>query len=282
MIFIVDSGATKATWQLLDGERLVRTIKTSGFNPYYLNSKEMADLLKVELLDSFDFEVNSHVKAIYFYGAGCSGEAINKVVEEALFTYFKKSKLFIHHDMLGAARALCQRSQGITCILGTGSNSCLYDGQHIVDQIPSLGFYLSDEGSGADLGRHLVKHYFLRKLPKDLHQLFDQTYHLSKDELLQKVYKEPFPSRYMANYTKFISTHITHPYLQEMVRGAFDEFIVHRVLPYQGSPNIPIHFIGSIAYYFSDLLKQSLTNRGCKIGQIVQDPMPGLIQYHQK
>jgi glucosamine kinase len=274
-ILIADSGATKTHWELVNTETSkTQTIYTKGISPFYMNEADIVDLLKNEL-GTF-----AAVKNIYFYGTGCSQVDKVQVVKNALNTFFQPENILVEHDLLAAAKATCKNNKGITCILGTGSNSCLYNGNDIIDNIPSLGFLLGDEGSGAWFGRKLLQAYFYRELPQDLHIAFIQKYPFTKDEILNSIYGVKNPNSVVATYMPFLTENNEHIFIKQLLHSGFDEFISRTVLKYENHEQLPIHFIGSVAFLNKDILKASLQHFSLSIGEILKSPMEGLIAYH--
>lgn len=278
MILIADSGSTKTTWCLLNlesGEKEI--IQTAGINPFYQDSDTIIKTLEAEFSSrERDFD------AIYFYSAGCSNPSISKVAFNALNQFFNTETLEIESDLMAAAHALCGNSEGIACILGTGSNSCHYNGKEVVENVSPLGFILGDEGSGAVIGKKLLADVLKNQLPEHIREAFFNQYKTGNAEILENIYKKPFPNRYAAGFTKFISEHKTEQALQQLILQSFDDFLTRNVLQYNKAKELPVHFTGSIAYYFRDLLSIALEKRQLKPGNIIKDPIEGLIEFHQK
>lgn len=279
MILIADSGSTKTDWRFINADATLQQAQTAGFNPMYQEPEEIYPVLRDSLLPQLQHKAPD---AIYYYGAGCSSPERNKRVEDALRLAFPNSEVHVDHDLLAAARALCGHKPGIACILGTGSNTCLYDGQHIVDNVPSLGFLLGDEGSGAYLGKLLIKAYLYRELPDELAQALKNTYNLSKDEILDELYGSDMPSRYMAKFARFMDEKRKNPIIHAMIYENFSEFFERHVCKYKGYTEVPVNFVGSIAFYFSEILLQVARKYGLTVETIIQSPSEGLIQYHQE
>jgi len=279
MVLIADSGSTKTDWNALNQTEVLQNVQTLGFNPMYQDTEEIFEELNKSLLPNLN---DKNPTAIYFYGAGCSSPERNKRVSDALERLFPGSQVHVDHDLLSAARALCGHKPGIACILGTGSNTCLYDGTQIIDNVPSLGFLLGDEGSGAYLGKLLMRAYFYRELPEELAQSLKNTYNITKDEFLDKLYGADVPSRYIATFAKFVHDKRKHPAIKELIYTNFENFFERHVLKYKDHMTLPVNFIGSIAYYFSDTLKFTAKKYGLRIETIIQSPSEGLIKYHQE
>ena len=279
MHLIADSGSTKTAWRLIKSESTIIPLETIGYSPQYVSTSEMIDDLMKVLVPQLTVTTED-ISKISFYGTGCSTPRTISIIQLALENVFEKAEISVNHDLLGAARALCGNSPGIACILGTGANSCLYDGQFIIDNIPSVGFMLGDEGSGGYLGKKLVRAYFYRELPEDLSLAFAQKYQLTRDDMLLHVYKKPTPNRYLASYTRFLSEHLEHPFIWGFVKSGFQDFLNAMVLKYDNIENLPINFLGSIAVYFKDVLKEVLATNNLEFGRIVDNPVESLVQYH--
>lgn len=279
MHLIADSGSTKTAWRLIKSENTIIPLETIGYSPQYVTTNEMiADLMKV-LVPQLSISTNK-VDKISFYGTGCSTPRTVSIVQLALENVFEKATIEVNHDLLGAARALCGHSPGVACILGTGANSCLYDGKFISDNIPSVGFMLGDEGSGGYLGKKLVRAYFYRELPTDLEQDFANKYQLTRDDVLLHVYKKPAPNRYLASYSKFLSEHLEHPFIWQFVKNGFQDFLNSMVLKYDNIEQLPINFLGSIAVHFQPVLEDILKENNLKFGRVIDNPVEQLVKYY--
>jgi len=276
MILIADSGSTKTTWCLADtSQKGKQYIQTSGINPYYQKEEEILE----KLVHEFRSE-KPHLEAIFFYGAGCTSPTVNQVVAKPLSEFFGTEVIQVNSDLMAAARSLCGHQPGIACILGTGSNSCYYDGKDIANQVSPLGFLLGDEGSGAVLGRTLLSDVLKKQLPEILITLFYEEYQTTPAEIMENIYKKPFPNRYAAQFSRFVFLHLDRPEIQEIISKTFCSFFTRNVLQYPEAQLYPVHFSGSIAFYFNELLKQSATSLGLKTGKIVKDPIEGLVDFH--
>lgn len=277
-ILIADSGSTKADWLLAaaDGTILAEW-NSQGINPFFQDKETISALLEKEVFP----RVNDVPEAIYFYGAGCADEASGRPVAESLAERFPAARIEVASDLLAAARSLCQRQAGIACILGTGSNNCLYDGRRIAANIGSLGFWMGDEGSGGHLGRQLVVAYLHRELPDDLAAKFAAEHpDVNRMEILNRAYKQPFPNRYFAAYTRFAGANKSHPFIQDLLKTSFGVFLDKYVLKHTGAKTYPVSFTGSVAWHFQDELKAVLKQKGLIFGKIVQKPIGGLAVYH--
>jgi glucosamine kinase len=274
MYLIADSGTTKTEWCIISDQGTTETIYTSGINPFYQDSRNIAAILDKE------FTVLKKFSAIYFYGAGCINQEKQNVVKTAILEVFNTGNIFIGSDLLAAAHSLCQDKPGVACILGTGSNSCYYNGSEIEENVSPLGFILGDEGSGAALGKKLIGDILKKQLPQFLINEFFEIYPASAAEILENVYRKPFPSRYLAGYAKFLSKNIKHAEIENIVLSSFREFVIRNLLQYPGINNKPIHFTGSIAFHFEAQLRKVIKEKNLIFGSIERAPMSGLIKYH--
>jgi len=273
---IVDSGSSKADWRVVEEQR-VQSVSTRGFNPVFHTD----EMIYGEVQKAFASEMEpQRVGQIYFYGAGCWDDKRKNVVRRALERFFTQANIAIEHDLLGAARAACMREAGITCILGTGSNSCLYDGTEVIDNITNLGYLLGDEGSGTFLGKALLRAYFYREMPSELLQQFEAFVPGGKSSILDKVYGKETPNVYLAAFVPFLSTYREHPFVLKMLYDAFALFIDRHVRKYKNHNTLPIHFIGSVAYHFQNILKIVLEERNMRAGSFIQKPIDQLVTYH--
>ena len=282
MILIADSGSTKTDWCLCNNGTILQSIQTQGINPYHQSEEAIEEVLnkelKSQLMQNSELEVRSSYSVI-FYGAGCANETANNRVKEAIQKVLGVDNITIHSDLLGAARALCGHEEGIACVLGTGSNSCLYNGKEIIANIPPLGYILGDEGSSAVLGRRLVGDCLKNQLPEALRQEFLSEYQLTQEIILEKVYRQPLANRFLASLTPFLSKHRDVPEVHRLLVESFVAFFVRNVKQYR-RPWLPIHCIGSIASAFSNEVKEAAESLGMELGTIQQSPMAGLIKYH--
>ena len=277
MILIADSGSTKTDWVLHDGNSIVTRVNTQGLNPTQQSAEDIYKVISAEL----DGKIAPDAPAtIYFYGAGCAYDNANNRMKEALEQYFVTRKINIHSDLLAAARALCGHEEGIACILGTGSNSCLFDGEKITDNTPSLGYILGDEGSGAHLGRQLVSDCIKKQLPSDLRQKFLEEYKLDVATILERVYHTPLPNRWLASLTPFLCEHKENPEIKSLLKQCFTQFFQRNTMVYRRSW-LPIHVVGGVGVHFATEIKDTAESLGLSIGNIVESPMAGLIEYHK-
>ena len=276
MILIADSGATKTDWRLISDSGQISQAQTGGMNPFQISD----DVIKSELQKLPTEKLNP--QEIFFYGAGCSSEENRRRMYEALSIQFPTANVAINHDIMGAARALCGHEEGIACILGTGANSCQYDGKEIIANVPSLGFVLGDEGSGAYFGKMLMAAYLRQELPQRLQDLLTEQYGLTKDIILHKTYSESLPARFLGQFSHFIAKNLKEPSLYKMVYRGFELFMERNVMRYEEFRNCKAHFVGSVAYFYANILRKTAQDKGIIVGNIIESPIAGLTLYHQK
>jgi N-acetylglucosamine kinase-like BadF-type ATPase len=277
MILIADGGSTKTDWRLIKEGREYKQVQTSGFNPYLVGSDEIEEILWKELQPYID---NNAVSSVYYYGAGCSTPVKIMIIENAFGKVFTNARLHISHDLLAAAHALCGDKEGIAAILGTGSNSCYYDGKEIRDGIFSLGYFFGDEGSGAYLGKQLVSTYLHKELPEEIEKRFAEKFPMSRESILDAVYTKPAPSRFLASFSTFINEHRSHPFIYNLITEAFRSFYKYQVCCYTKHKEVPVHFVGSVAYHYSDILTEVGKEFGISTGRFIKAPIDGLVEYH--
>jgi glucosamine kinase len=279
MLIIVDSGSTKADWQILyaDGRRELHN--TIGFNPFFVNEDDVETELKKDFVNKV--AVND-AKWVYFYGAGCSDKMRCDIIKRGLERIFKNAETVeVEHDLLASARASCGTEAGIACIIGTGSNTCLYDGKDVIDNVSNLGYLLGDEGSGSHLGKLLIRAYFYREMPDDIKAKFETKYGDNKREFLNKMYSEG-ANVYLASFATFFSENRADFYIKKLAAEAFGELCKRHILKYEGCHHIPINFVGSVAYHFKDILEVVLEENDLKLGEIIRKPIEALVDYHLK
>jgi N-acetylglucosamine kinase-like BadF-type ATPase len=273
---ICDSGSTKAEWCLLDGKKK-KIVTTQGLSPYFLNTQQIQQVIENELRPNIK---NAVVAEVFFYGTGCSNPENVKSVKKAISNVFTKAKVAVDHDLMGAAKALCGRNKGIACILGTGSNSCYYNGKKIVKNSPGLGYVLGDEGSGAYLGKKVIQYFLYNTFDEDLMDRFNAKYDTNSVEILNNVYKQPLPNRYLASFVPFLIENRGHYMIENIIEDAFNDFFFNHVYKYRESWLMPINFVGSVAFGFKDVLKEMCSTYELQLGTVIKKPMDGLIKYH--
>jgi glucosamine kinase len=276
-ILIADSGATKAEWSLV-GKGKVKTIMTQGISPYFLDTAQITELLQNELIPKLK---NIIPADIFYYGTGCANPTNARSVKTALRNVFGSVHIEVNHDLFAAARAVCGRKKGIACILGTGSNSCYYDGKKIVKNSPGLGYVLGDEGSGAYLGKKVIQYYLYGTFDEELQGRFDLTYNTNAPEILENVYKKPLPNRYLAGFTRFLAENRGHYMVENIIEDGLNDFFFNHLCKYKEIWKLPVNFVGSVAFGFKDVLQQLCDSYEFELGQVMKNPMQGLIAYHR-
>ncbi len=277
-ILIADSGSTKTQWCLLEGNKK-KTFYTQGISPYFLNDDSLATILNKELLPKIAKAV---IDEIYYYGTGCSNPVNISLVKRGLKKLFPKAKISVEHDLLGAAKGLCGDEKGIACILGTGSNSCYYNGKKIVKNSPGLGYVLGDEGSGTHLGKKVLQHFMYNTFDAELMDKFKAKYKEDNAEILDNVYKKEMANRYLASFVPFLIENRGHYMIENIIEDCINDFFFNHVYKYRESWTMPINFVGSVAFGFKDVLKQMCNDFELKLGKVIKNPMEGLIKYHKR
>jgi glucosamine kinase len=276
MILIADSGSTKTDWVLMNSKEHAR-YKTIGYNPYFINSESIYHSITESLLPQFDPQL---VESIYFYGAGCSTPENVEIVHKALTRCFINSKIFVGHDMLAAARALLGTRRGFAAIIGTGSNTCVYDGRDVEMNIDSLGYLLGDEGSGSYIGKKVVRDFMRGCLPEELDKKFREQYQMSNKDIFNTLYNKPLPNRFLAGFCLFADKNKEHPHIREIVMESFNDFFKNLVSKYPAYRKLEFNCVGSVAYAFKEMLETVATKYKMKTGNIINSPIDNLLQYH--
>lgn len=280
MIIVADSGSTKTDWALLNPvDGTFTTFNTVGYNPYFIDEVGIVQSLTETLLPQLNA---SSITQVHFYGAGCGTETKVNVVKNAFSSVFPNAQLHIGHDLLGSARALLGNKAGFAAILGTGANTCLYDGKNCVHNIDSLGYLMGDEGSGSYIGKKLLRDYMRRRMEPMLYQRFKERFELvSNEQILKELYKHPFPNRYLAGFCRFTDEFTTHPYVRNRVRESFNDFFVNLVSKYPNYQQYTFNCVGSVGYVFKDVLTEEAYQFEMQVGKIIQSPIVDLVEYHQ-
>ena len=275
---IADSGATKCQWTIVQKNKK-KTITTIGISPYFLSTEEIVSILN----KAFDKKIDcAAIEDIYFYGTGLSNQDNVVIIKKALKQVFKKANLDIQTDLMAIARAACMDQKGVVCILGTGSNAGFYNGKKITKNSPGLGYVLGDEGSGAYLGKKVLQYYLYQTFDEDLMNAFEQKYHLDRATILNKVYKEPLANRYIAQFTEFLVENRGHYMIENIIEDGLNDFFFTHLNKLNESWLYPIHFVGSVAFGFKDILKQLAQTYEFELGKIMKTPSEGLLAYHHK
>ena len=273
---IADSGSTKTEWCLLKNEKPF-LFTSQGMSPYFVNREEMEKIMREEALP---FIKKSQVAEIYFYGTGCKNPANIKMVRKSFQAVFPQATIKVDNDLTGAAKGLCGNAKGIACILGTGSNSCYYNGKAIVKNRPGLGFILGDEGSGAYLGKKVIQHFLYNIFDDELRARFDARFMTTGPEILEAVYKKPLPNRYLASFAIFLGENRGHYMIENIIEDGINDFFSDHIIRYREGLKLPVHFTGGIAFGFKDVIEKLCTDYELRLGNILKSPMEGLIKYH--
>jgi len=279
MKLVVDSGSTKTDWGFFNTVYDLKAVKTQGINPCHQSEEEIRNIIRNELLPNTQNIDLAAITEVFYYGAGCATESICTQMAALLKEFIPNTAIAVDSDMLGAARALCGHAEGVACVLGTGSNSCLYNGKAIEDQVPSLGYILGDEGSSAALGRRLIGDCLKRQLPEAVSREFMERYSLTKESIIESVYRKPLPNRFIAGFAPFVYEKRAIPEVHKMIIQCFSEFFTRNVINYH-KPWLPVHFVGSLAGSFAEELRETADSLGMTIGKIETSPMNGLVDYH--
>ena len=276
MILIAESGSTKTEWNIIEDGQVIECALTDGINPFMQPVEVIKQTLVTQLPKSI---LAGKFNCLYYYGSGCVGDVQKEIVSAAL-KIISTSKIEVESDLCAAARALFLRVEGVACILGTGSNSCYYNGKGIVKNVPSLGFILGDEGGGAVLGKMFLSDCLKGLAPELLTQEFFEKYKISYPDVLDKIYRQPFPNRFLAGFSTFLSGHLDNEYVCNLVKVNFENFFKRSVLQYDCEKKA-VGIVGSIAFYYSDILRETASDFGISVCKIMKSAMEGLIEYHK-
>ena len=274
MKLILDAGSTKIEWILMDGNAVKNRFQTEGFNPNYTDIQILAKTCN-------NVSLPDEIQSVHYYGTGCGNEQNRLLINMVFQDRFPGAKIHVTHDLMAVCHAVFGHGKGIACILGTGSNSCVYDGENIVEKAVSLGYLVGDEGSGMHIGREVVRAYFYGFMPEDLRRKFDETYPLELKEFIQQLYQNPQPSKYLASFAKFAGENQAHPFIHALVKRCFQSFIEAFVLRFKDCNLMKVSFVGSVAWRLQDVLKESLSDYCLTMGAVIQTPAEGLIRYYQ-
>ncbi len=278
MLLICDSGSTKADWILAENGNIIGEYNTPGINPYFHNQESViASIHKSEEL----VEQSKKIKTIHFFGAGCSSVERVKTVHDALGKIFSNANIDVQHDLLCSAIATCGDNPGIACILGTGSNSCYFDGKKIIENNHGIGYILGDEGSGSYYGRKLLSNFIYNRLPKNIYQDLAEKHHLTKEIIIENVYSKPNANVYLASFAKVLYEHKEEEFVKHLVEKGMKEFFENYVITIPEHKDVPVHFVGSIAHFFNDILSNVAVIYGCKLGKVIRRPISGLFDYYR-
>ncbi len=278
MILIADSGSTKADWRFITNEgQTLKDFSTMGFNPYFHSS----DLVETKMNESAcAMEIAAEVQHVFFYGAGCSSAALNEIIHIGLSRIFTNANVYVGHDLNACAYATYFGEPEISCILGTGSNSCYFDGEEVYEEIPSLAYILGDEGSGSYFGKKLLQDYFYKLLPAEISDAFEEEFKLTDKELVRRVYNEPNANVYLASFMKFIASFKNHEHVRGWMVDGFRHFVKIHVKCFKNWSDVKVHFIGSVAFHFQEYLQDACEAEGVQLGTVIQKPIDNLVRYH--
>ena len=277
MILIADSGSTKCNWAACNKEgNVIKKYKTIGFHPYFITEKEILEELNSSGLKNLKEEIT----AVFFYGAGCSSKELNQIIKNPFKDFFLNAKVNIYHDLNAACYSMYDGDPAIICILGTGSNSCLFDGKQIYQHAPALGFILGDEASGNYFGRKIINLYFNNQLDYKLRSIYEKKYKTDIVTIKSNVYNNSRPNAFLANFFPFVSENKKHPQIQKIISDALNIFFTLHIKCFENYKDMKIHFIGSVAFFLKDEILKVSKNHKCNIGNIVRDPLEKLIHYH--
>ena len=274
MKLIVDGGSTKMEWILMEDGAVRDRFTTEGFNPNYSDRQDLVETCR-------GVSLPNEIQSVYYYGTGCGNEQNCQIIKEVFQHRFPCAEIHVTHDLMAVCHAVLGHEKGIACILGTGSNACVYDGKEITEKAVSLGYLVGDEGSGMHIGREVVRAYFYGFMPEELRQQFDATYHLELKDFIQQLYHEGQPSKYLASFARFAGEHKDNPFIHDLVKDCFKAFVEAFVMRFEGCKAMKVCFVGSVAYHFQEILKECLSDYGLNLGEVMQTPAEGLIRYHQ-
>ena len=291
MRLIIDAGSTKMEWILMERNVVKSRFTTEGFNPNYTDRRcleNIINLVETRLIASPNNDCSvsrsdksASLQAIHYYGTGCANIQNCQMIKEVFQNRFPNADIHVTHDLMAACHAVLGQEKGIACILGTGSNACVFDGEKVVDKAVSLGYLVGDEGSGIHIGKRVVRAYFYGFMPEDLMRQFEAKYHLELKDFIQHLYHGEQPSKYLASFAEFAGEHKSHPYIQGLVRDCFKAFVEAFILRFDECHSLKLGFVGSVAYYFSDVLEETLADYGLTLGKVLKAPSDGLVRYYQ-
>lgn len=276
MLVIADSGSTKTSWRILNQGKTILDYTTEGINPYLLDENQILQIVDCEDVS----EYCNDVMEVFFYGSGCARPEKQELIKNALLNIFPAADIHVNSDILGAARGVCGFNSGIVCVLGTGSNACVYNGSQIDEMSISLGYMLGDEGSGVFIGKRLLQEFLYSKLPPTIQTKFSAKYNITKEEVLDKIYAQYMPNRYMASFAEFAYDNLEHPYIYSLLYEGFYSFLENHVSTFNNTDKLKVNFVGSIADSYKNILEQVTMDSGLTFGTVKKSPMDGLTAYH--
>ncbi len=279
MILIADSGSTKTDWVLLDDNQAMSFVQTAGFNPYYSDPAVLKQIISDQVQKKIPSE---SITDVYYYGSGCSTDAKQDLVKSILNKFYPGAKIIVYHDLLGSARAVLGDNPGIACILGTGSNSCLYDGNEITENVPSVGYFYGDEGSGTDFGKRLIEYYLRDTLPLKICSELEEEMELSFEKAMDAIYNQPMPNKFFASLSPFIHKNSADPFIMEIIESSFKDFFTNQVSKYTDYKSQKLCFVGSVAFHYRPILEKAASKFGMTVHHIIPNPVEGLIEYYSE
>lgn len=276
MILVADSGSSKTDWIITIDQSESVAFSTKGINPFFINEREITRIF------SQDAEIKKYAdkaKEVYFFGEGCSNPDKREMVSNGLSQVFRNAFINVENDAVGSAYATCGKSQGFTCVLGTGSNIAFFDGTEVQYGKHGLGFILGDEGSGVWFGKRLLTSFLYGKMPRALKIDFKETYNIDKEAVIKNVYQRPLPNIYLASFAPFMSKHRTEPFIEELLIEGIETFVHTHIMQYPDYRHFPCHFVGSIAWNFRDVLERVCKKHYIKVGKVLAHPIKELSEY---
>lgn len=277
MILIGTSGSSKCDWELIQDNKKVLSLSSSGINPYF----HTEDIIEVSIRALTDLLKHiEDIEVVFFYGSGCSSKKLQNLVQRALSKVFVKSHIYVNHDIVAAAFATYEGTPNFTCLMGTGANSCFFDGDIVRQEVPGIDYVLGDEGSGAYFGKILLQSFLRKQLPQEIAVEFEETYNITKHDILQNVYMKPFANVYLATFAQFIHKHKDHPFFRVILKDGIRRYIEVYLECFSDYRNYTVHFVGSIPYFFEDILREILVEKEIELGNIIKEPIEQLVQYH--
>ena len=275
MKIVVDCGGTKGDWRFIARDGSVTNYESKGFSPVTQSMWDLEQIIKIDLP-----LIEDTVAEVHYYGTGVHSDTIIHSMTSTLSHLLKANTVNVNTDLFAACRATCQDNHGIVAILGTGSASCLYDGKEIVDKIPSLGFIAGDEGAGSMIGKKILQSYFYREMPQKIQAAFEENYTLTREEMLENIYKRPGANSYLASFANFALTLKKEPFIHNIIIEEFDRFTLRHLSKYENDGSVKCHFVGSIAWFLKEELEISLAKFGLQLGNIIRKPIDQLVAYH--
>lgn len=276
MILIADSGSTKTDWRCVDANKKITTFQTIGFNPYHISSPSILTELSTSNLNSIKLEI----KEVVFYGAGCSSADKSNEIKVVLQQFFTNAKVEVNHDLLAAARASCGYEKGMVGILGTGSNTCLFDGENIVKNVSSLGYILGDEGSGSYIGKTFITALFNNELSDEMVKNYESNFTFGLNDVLDAVYKKPLPNRFLAQFVPFVFEHKNEPEIAQLIESCFNAFFEKHICKYENHQQYPLNIVGSVGFIFKNEIEKVASKYQVKLGKVIKQPIDELVKYH--